>query len=136
MTKNSEIYGKKSYTSPIGLNEPITSSPSIRVFEEEYPIIAEEYKRIQSEMYATFAEKHLDYGMNNIALGGDLSNANDKQFSLTGIAIRLTDKISRLRNLVTSGVTHVKTETIEDTLLDAANYGIIGTIVRRDKWKK
>ena len=91
MTKNTEIYGKVSY-----------QSSSIIMFEQEYPTIAEEYKKIQHQMYTTFAEKHLDYGMNNIALGGDLSNADDKQFSLTGIAIRLTDKISRLRNLITS----------------------------------
>ena len=35
--------------------------------------------------------KHMDYGLNNIALGGDIvNNSDDKQFSLTGLCIRLT----------------------------------------------
>ena len=52
-------------------------------------------------MYEMFARKHMDYGLNNIALGGDIvNNSDDKQFSLTGLCIRLTDKISRLKNLL------------------------------------
>ena len=48
--------------------------------------------------------KHMDYGLNNIALGGDIvNNSDDKQFSLTGLCIRLTDKISRLKNLLVNG---------------------------------
>ena len=37
--------------------------------------------------YRMFAAKHLDYGLNNISLGGDLTQENDKKFSLTGLAI-------------------------------------------------
>ena len=48
-------------------------------------------------MYEMFARKHMDYGLNNIALGGDLKDEADKKFSLTGLCIRLTDKISRLK---------------------------------------
>ena len=51
-----------------------------------------------------FARKHMDYGLNNIALGGDIiNNEADKKFSLTGLCIRLTDKISRLKNLLANG---------------------------------
>ena len=75
---------------------------TISIFEEEYPELSEEFKKIQSEMYEMFARKHMDYGLNNIALGGDLKNEADKKFSLTGLAIRLTDKISRLKNLLTN----------------------------------
>ena len=80
-------------------------------------------------MYEIFAAKHMDYGLNNISLGGnDLRNKNDKNFSLTGLfnAIRLTDKISRLRNLLINGKNYVKGEGMEDTFIDIANYGIIG----------
>ena len=83
-----------------------------------------------------FARKHMDYGLNNIALGGDLSNQEDKKFSLTGLTIRLTDKISRLKNLLVNGKNFVKNESMEDTFIDIANYGIIGLLVGRDKWKK
>ena len=109
---------------------------TITIFEEEYPELSKEFKNIQDEMYEMFARKHMDYGLNNISLGGDLKNPNDKKFSLTGLAIRLTDKISRLRNLLTNGKNYVKGEGMEDTFIDIANYGIIGMLVGRDKWKK
>jgi hypothetical protein len=109
---------------------------AIEVFELEYPILADEFRQIQKEMYKMFARKHMDYGLNNIALGGDLNNDDDKKFSLTGLCIRLTDKISRLKNLLVNGRSFVKGEGMEDTFIDIANYGIIGLLVGRDKWKK
>lgn len=109
---------------------------TIALFEDEYPDLANEFKQIQSEMYEMFARKHMDYGLNNIALGGDLTNKDDKKFSLTGLCIRLTDKISRLKNLLINGKNFVKGEGMEDTFIDIANYGIIGLLVGRDKWKK
>ena len=108
----------------------------IVLFEEEYPELAEEFQNIQEEMYEIFARKHMDYGLNNIALGGNLTNQEDKKFSLTGLCIRLTDKISRLKNLLINGKNFVEGESMEDTFIDIANYGIIGLLVGRDKWKK
>ena len=108
----------------------------IELFETEYPELADEFKTIQSEMYEMFARKHLDYGLNNIALGGDLTDEAEKKFSLTGLCIRLTDKISRLKNLLSNGKNYVKGESMEDTFIDIANYRIIGLLVGRDKWKK
>ncbi len=110
---------------------------AVRVFEKEYPELSDEFKQIQKEMYEMFARKHMDYGLNNIALGGDIvNNSDDKQFSLTGLCIRLTDKISRLKNLLINGKAFVEGEGIQDTFIDIANYGIIGLLVGRDKWKK
>ena len=111
-------------------------SKAVETFENEYPELSEEYKRISEEMYEMFARKHMDYGLNNIALGGDLKNPEDKKFSLTGLCIRLTDKISRLKNLLINGKNYVKGEGMEDTFIDIANYGIIGMLVGRNKWKK
>ena len=108
----------------------------IVLFEEEYPELAEEFQNIQEEMYEMFARKHMDYGLNNIALGGNLTNQEDKKFSLTGLCIRLTDKISRLKNLLIIDKNFVEGENMEDTFIDIANYGIIGLLVGRDKWKK
>ena len=108
----------------------------LNIFEEEYPELSKEFRKITDEMYETFARKHMDYGLQNISLGGDLTQSNDKKFSLTGLAIRLTDKVSRLRNLLVNGKSFVKGEGMEDTFLDVANYGIIGLLVGRDKWKK
>ena len=114
----------------------MTNKEVVDIFKKEYPELAKEFQNIQKEMYETFAAKHMDYGLQNISLGGDLAKESDKKFSLTGLAIRLTDKISRLRNLLTNGKNFVKGEGMEDTFLDVANYGIIGLLVGRDKWKK
>ena len=48
----------------------------------------------------------------------------------------IADKISRLKNLLSNGKNYVKGEGMEDTFIDIANYGIIGLLVGRDKWKK
>ena len=117
--------------------DSIHKEQTIQTFEKEYPELSIEFKNIQNEMYEMFAAKHMDYGLNNIALGGDiLNNKDDKKFSLTGLCIRLTDKISRLKNLLINGRAFVKGEGMEDTFIDIANYGIIGLLVGRDKWKK
>ena len=117
--------------------DKISKDQIIEIFEAEYPELSNEFKNIQIEMYEMFAAKHMDYGLNNIALGGDiLNNENDKKFSLTGLCIRLTDKISRLKNLLVNGRAFVQGEGMEDTFLDIANYGIIGLLVGRNKWKK
>jgi hypothetical protein len=117
--------------------EKIHKDQIVEIFEKEYPELSEEFKKISNEMYVMFAAKHMDYGLNNIALGGDiLNNKNDKTFSLTGLCIRLTDKISRLKNLLINGRAFVEGEGMEDTFIDIANYGIIGLLVGRNKWKK
>ena len=117
--------------------EAVKTTPTVEAFETEYPELSEEFKQITIEMYEMFAAKHMDYGLNNISLGGDiLNNKSDKKFSLTGLAIRLTDKISRLRSLLVNGKNYVKGEGMEDTFIDVANYGIIGLLVGRNKWKK
>ena len=117
--------------------EGVRVSTTVEIFENEYPELSAEFKKIGNEMYEMFAAKHMDYGLNNIALGGDIvNNNNDKQFSLTGLCIRLTDKISRLKNLLVNGRSFVKGEGMEDTFIDIANYGIIGLLVGRNKWKK
>ena len=113
-----------------------SQSSAVKIFEQEYPDLSNEFIKIQNEMYEMFARKHMDYGLNNIALGGDLTQTEDKKFSLTGLCIRLTDKISRLKNLLINGRSFVKGEGMEDTFIDIANYGIIGLLVGRDKWKK
>ena len=116
---------------------PDLNSTPIEIFEHEYPELSSEFKNIQKEMYEMFARKHMDFGLNNIALGGDIvNNSDDKQFSLTGLCIRLTDKISRLKNLLINGKSFVEGEGIQDTFIDIANYGIIGLLVGRNKWKK
>ena len=134
MSKYEEVMSDREI---MNAKQGVSSKLGIQVFEKEYPELAKEFKNIQKEMYTMFARKHMDYGLNNIALGGDILNSkDDKKFSLTGLCIRLTDKISRLKNLLINGRSFVQGEGMEDTFIDIANYGIIGLLVGRDKWKK
>ena len=134
--KYEELISEEEFDQLVKSEETIDGLGVVEVFETEYPELAEEYKRIGTEMYQMFAANHMDYGLNNIALAGALKSEGDKKFSLTGLAIRLTDKISRLKNLLINGKNYVKGEGIEDTFIDIANYGIIGMLVGRNKWKK
>lgn len=69
--------------------------------------------------------KHNDYGPRNIsdAPGG----------ALNGLLVRMHDKQSRLRHLHEHGGGAVD-EPLEETLLDLANYALIGVLVLRGKW--
>ncbi len=125
MTKNNELY-PYSYE-----NKNV-----IKAFEETYPTLAEEFKKIQTEQYTLFAKKMMDYGIGNIALGSDLSEEEDVKFSIMGIWLRCNDKINRLKNLLKNGKNYVSGEGMVDSSIDIANYGIIAMMVLRDKWKK
>ena len=86
-----------------------------------------EQLRAACECVQLFDTKQMDYGSTNIAACGELD-----------IAVRLQDKVSRMQNLLLKelkgggGVNH---ESLEDTYKDAANYGMIGLILKRGLWK-
>jgi len=109
---------------------------AIKDFERLYPELADNFKEIQKEQYALFARKMMDYGLQNIALGSDLSTRDDRNLSITGIWLRCNDKINRLKNLLKrNGQNYVEGETMIDSFVDIANYGIIAMLVIRGKWK-
>ena len=83
-------------------------------------------ERILGELSTTMIRKHADYGPMNIAgaPGGPMN----------GLRVRMYDKLARLNNLVDTGDTP-NYESIEDTLLDLANYAIIGLLVQRGQWE-
>jgi hypothetical protein len=76
-----------------------------------------------------------DYGISNIMLGGDTNSEEDRNFALLGIAIRLTDKVNRLRNLLYKRKAPAN-ESINDSFRDTMNYSIIATIIQNEKWGK
>ena len=126
------------------MEDPISYEPNshtgeeraIRDFERLYPELAEEFKAVQAEQYALFSRKMMDYGLQNIALGSNLSTKEDRDLSITGIWLRCNDKINRLKNLLKrNGQNYVQGETMIDSFVDIANYGIIAMLVIRGKWK-
>ena len=126
MTKNTEVFPMV-----------ISTEQTIKDFEATYPELGAEFKKIQQEQYEMFAQKILDYGIGNISLGSTLEDPEDVTLSLTGIWLRINDKINRLKNLLKrNGKNYVQGEGMVDSFIDIANYGIIAMIVMRGKWKK
>jgi hypothetical protein len=70
-------------------------------------------------------KKQIDYGSKNIS--------NAPGGAMMGLAVRLHDKISRLANLLENDI-DPNNESIEDTFLDIANYGMIGLMILKEKW--
>ena len=135
---------RKAYDEKFGENEnrwetTSTSTPNFSEsqldFKVNFPVISEEFVKVQKEQLELFSKKMMDYGLGNIALGGDIENEDDVNYALQGIQIRINDKINRLKNLLKNGKSYVENESIEDTLIDISNYGIIGLLLGRKKWK-
>ena len=69
--------------------------------------------QLNAECDRVMIKKQRDYGNLNIAIWG-----------VSGVAVRLTDKVMRLRELILSG--HLpQNESIRDTAVDIRNYGLI-----------
>jgi hypothetical protein len=81
---------------------------------------------ISYELLNILYKKHEDYGPMNIAgaPGG----------AMNGLRVRMYDKLARLTHLADKTDTP-NYESIEDTLIDLANYAIIGLLVQRGQWE-
>jgi Domain of Unknown Function (DUF1599). len=49
-----------------------------------------------------------------------------------GVLVRMSDKWARINSLVKHGTSEVRDESIEDTLVDLANYAFIAVLILRD----
>ena len=83
---------------------------------------SEIHARICGELTALYERKNHDYG--------DAFAKSFFEYGMTMPCIRLEDKLSRLKNL-TKKDAEVMDETIDDTLMDLANYAIM-TLVERE----
>ena len=92
-----------------------------------------EMVRAAMECVQLFDTKQQDYGSDNISSNGEL-----------GIAVRLQDKVSRMRHILlkelaaqerSAQMFKTNHEALEDSFKDAANYALIGLLLRRKKWK-
>ena len=112
--------------------EDVSNSLSLEEAEILYNIIQElndmrhifgsesgEFRDITNSMIQTYQAKNQDYG-----------NSFEKslyKFGLVASIIRLSDKMNRIESL-SQKKARVKDESIEDTLLDLANYAIMTVI--------
>jgi hypothetical protein len=97
----------------------------------ENKVNLDEFRKVAHEFYQhgedVLVKKQSDYGPKNISMspGGPLN----------GLRVRMHDKLSRINNLIDSGV-EPENESLADSFLDLANYSIIAMMVIEGKWPK
>lgn len=74
---------------------------------------------MSDELLQLFIKKHRDYGKGNILANGEI-----------GIAMRVSEKVERLKHLLLSGQTP-SNESIDETWQDIAVYAVIAELHRR-----
>jgi hypothetical protein len=109
---------------------------SVEFCEQNFPETTTAFLLQQRKQYELFCSKQMDYGPSNIALGTQLKNDNERHASLTGIVIRINDKIQRLVNLVLIRRSKPRNESVVDTWNDIAVYSNIALIVDKGLWGK
>lgn len=107
----------------------VSPHPTIK----QSPVQVRAFWEMIGRIYRTHLDKNADYSPANILGTGDI-----------GVVTRLWDKVARLLNL-TGFILKMekseyvapkqpKNESVEDSFLDLASYGIIGYLLLKDQW--
>lgn len=75
------------------------------------------FKEITSDMAETYNRKNSDYG--------DSFGQSIREFGFVAGVVRISDKFNRLKSLLSGKEQKVNDESVQDTLLDMANYCIM-----------
>ena len=86
-----------------------------------------EFQRILTNMSRTYNQKNSDYG-------SSFDKSMD-EFGMLSPIIRMSDKMNRLKSLV-KNKQQVNDESIDDTLLDLANYAVMTLVYRNTNMDK
>lgn len=86
-----------------------------KTFEEALDLKAKECRELM-------LSKQRDYGSDNISAWG-----------IIGVAVRANDKVARAKNLLTKH-RQPSNESLRDTFMDLANYGLIGLMILDEVW--
>lgn len=79
----------------------------------------------ENELMPLLQAKGHDYAGDGDSFG------NLADFGWKGIVVRISDKYHRLKNFCKSETLSVSDETIEDTLKDMINYGLLAIVLKR-----
>lgn len=116
--------------------EPKKATKSQCEISSRYPSTYEEFTRINDRMLELFCDKQADYGPTNIGMGNAIvDDDDDVKKSLLGLSVRMNDKVQRLLN-ITLNDRKPNNESVEDTLMDLANYSVMALIVMKKVWGK
>lgn len=89
------------------------------------------HKRFCEKMVEVTQKKNADYSgagddpFNNFRHIGNLVKVNGVDMVAAGFLTRMSDKFSRIGSFIAKGELQVKDESVEDTLLDLANYAAL-----------
>lgn len=88
-------------------------------------VFANNASKVTTEALEVLIKKQADYGPTNIS--------NAPGGALNGLRVRIFDKVSRINNLIDTGATP-QNESLRDSFLDLANYGLIALMVLDGTW--
>lgn len=80
-----------------------------------------QYSKIRDEAFDIFKKKNSDYGDAFADYGS------------VGVIVRMGDKIRRMSNITSTSITLVEDERLRDTLMDLANYAVMGLMLLDEK---
>ena len=80
-----------------------------------------QYNKIRNEAFGIFKKKNSDYGDAFADYGS------------VGVIVRMGDKIRRMSSITSNSITLVEDECLRDTLMDLANYAVMGLILLDEK---
>lgn len=81
----------------------------------------EQYNKVREEAFEIFKKKNTDYGDAFADYGS------------VGVIVRMGDKIRRMANITSTSIALVEDERLRDTLLDLANYAVMGLMLLDEK---
>ena len=99
--------------------------------ENDYKLILckeTEFLKLTKQMFETFKKKNEDYG--------DSTTQTFEEFGLTSYAIRLNDKLNRIKSFCKKGELKVKDEGVVDSLMDMASYCLLAVIDIKNQTKR
>ena len=109
-----------------GIDEIFFPSKNLELLEEEIKphTTAEKHKAITDELQTIYVSKNKDYG--------DAFGISMKEHGTIAAVVRIGDKYNRLKALIDTPP-QVKDESLEDTLMDMANYCIMTVMSLREQ---
>lgn len=90
------------------------------VMTSQVPINVQIHQELMDEIHQLYIRKNHDYG--------DSFHLSFLEEGMAACRIRLGDKMNRFKNLTLGSTQMVGDESVRDTLIDLANYAIMGVI--------
>lgn len=95
------------------------NAPEAGAFPIETPK-AQRHRELLDALHTTFVQKNRDYG--------DSFSVTFKEFGIISFIVRAQDKWNRIKSLSLDGKSPEVAESLQDTLLDLANYCIMASM--------